>query len=91
MKKGSEKISYDQKWRKLQRIPVTDNVRQEQLVLDYRYALYKQTKQSEVAKTYFIGHDPGKEQERHPELWTGWTKEFRKWFKDQMILLDMRG
>ena len=44
-------------------------------MLDYRYALYKQTKQSEVAKTYLIGHDPGEEQERHPELWTGRTKK----------------
>ena len=34
------------------------------------------TKQSEAAKTYFIGHDPDKEQKRHP-LWVGWTKEFR--------------
>ena len=34
------------------------------------------TKQSEAAKTYFIGHDPDREQKRHP-LWVGWTKEFR--------------
>ena len=34
------------------------------------------TKQSEAAKTFFIGHDPEQEQERHP-LWAGWTKEFR--------------
>ncbi len=26
------------------------------------------TKQSEAAKTFFIGHDPGKEQERHPTM-----------------------
>lgn len=34
------------------------------------------TKQSEAAKTFFIGHDPDREQRRHP-LWVGWTKEFR--------------
>ena len=34
------------------------------------------TKQSEAAKTYFIGHDPGMEQRLHP-LWVGWTKEYR--------------
>lgn len=34
------------------------------------------TKQSEAAKTYFIGHDPDREQKWHP-LWVGWTKEFR--------------
>ena len=33
-------------------------------------------KQSEAAKTFFIGHDPDKEQKRHP-AWVGWTKEFR--------------
>lgn len=33
-------------------------------------------KQSVAAKTFFIGHDPDKEQKRHP-LWVGWTKEFR--------------
>ena len=26
------------------------------------------TKQSEAAKTFFIGHDPGKEQKRHPTM-----------------------
>ena len=26
------------------------------------------TKQSEAAKTYFIGHDPEKEQKRHPTM-----------------------
>lgn len=26
------------------------------------------TKQSEAAKTYFIGHDPDKEQKRHPAM-----------------------
>ena len=26
------------------------------------------TKQSEAAKTYFIGHDPDKEQRRHPTM-----------------------
>ena len=26
------------------------------------------TKQSEAAKTYFIGHDPGLEQKRHPTM-----------------------
>ena len=26
------------------------------------------TKQSEAAKTYFIGHDPGQEQRRHPTM-----------------------
>lgn len=26
------------------------------------------TKQSEAAKTYFIGKDPGKEQKRHPTM-----------------------
>lgn len=35
------------------------------------------TKQSEAAKTYFIGQDPDKEQKRHPPLWVGWTKELR--------------
>ena len=34
------------------------------------------TKQSEAAKTFFIGPDPDKEQKR-PPLWAGWTKEFR--------------
>lgn len=34
------------------------------------------TKQSEAAKTYFIGHDPGLEQRGIP-LRAGWTKEFR--------------
>ena len=34
------------------------------------------TKQSEAAKTFFIGHDSGREQRRHP-LWGDWTKEFR--------------
>ena len=48
------------------------------------------TKQSEAAKTYFIGHDPDREQKRHP-LWEGWTKEFRTLSTYQMILLDMRG
>jgi hypothetical protein len=33
-------------------------------------------KQSEAAKTFLMGHDPDKEQKRHP-LWEGWTKEFR--------------
>ena len=35
------------------------------------------TKQSEAAKTYFIGHDPEKEQKRHPTMGRLWTKEFR--------------
>ena len=26
------------------------------------------TKQNEAAKTYFIGHDPDKEQKRHPPM-----------------------
>ena len=26
------------------------------------------TKQSEAAKTYFIGHDPDEEQKRHPTM-----------------------
>ena len=26
------------------------------------------TKQSEAAKTYYIGHDPGMEQRRHPTM-----------------------
>ena len=26
------------------------------------------TKQSEAAKTYFIGHDPDEEQRRHPTM-----------------------
>ncbi len=26
------------------------------------------TKQSEAAKTYFIGQDPGQEQKRHPTM-----------------------
>ena len=38
------------------------------------------TKQSEAAKTFIIGHDPDKEQKRHP-LWVGWTKEFRTRWK----------
>jgi len=37
-------------------------------VLDYRSALYEVTKQSEAAIAYFIGHDPGMEQERHPTM-----------------------
>ena len=47
------------------------------------------TKQSEAAKTFFIGHDPGREQRRQ-QLWGGWTKEFRT-LSNKMILLDMRG
>ena len=49
------------------------------------------TKQSEAAKTYFIGHDPVKEQERHPtmgRLDEGIQDSVQK---HQMILLDMRG
>lgn len=34
------------------------------------------TKQSEAAKTYFIGLDPGYEQRRNPTMGS-WTKEFR--------------
>lgn len=34
------------------------------------------TKQSEAAKTFNVGQDPGMEQ-RRPPLWVGWTKEFR--------------
>ena len=34
------------------------------------------TKQSEAVIALSIGHDPEKEQRRHP-LWAGWTKEFR--------------
>ena len=34
------------------------------------------TKQSEAVIAFNIGHDPEKEQRRHP-LWAGWTKEFR--------------
>ena len=37
-------------------VPV--NVRQIRLELDYRSALY-QTKQSDAAKAYLVGHDPG--------------------------------
>ena len=38
------------------------------------------TKQSEAVKTFVIGHDPEKEQRRHP-LWEGWTKEFRTYWR----------
>ena len=38
------------------------------MVLDYRSALWAVTKQSEAAKTYFIGYDPDKEQKRHPAM-----------------------
>ena len=34
------------------------------------------TKQSEAAKTYFIGHDLERSRSGIP-LWAGWTKEFR--------------
>jgi hypothetical protein len=37
-------------------------------------------KQSEAAKTFLMGHDPGWEQKRHL-LWGGWTKEFRTLWK----------
>ena len=43
------------------------NVRQIRLALDYRSALY-QTKQSDAAKAFLIGHDPGLEQGRHPTM-----------------------
>ena len=41
------------------------------------------TKQSEAAKTYFIGHDPDKEQKWHPAM--------GRPLSNKMILLDMRG
>ena len=41
-------------------------------------------KQSEAAKTFFIGHDPGREQRRH-QLWGGWTKEFRTLSKNDPV------
>lgn len=47
------------------------------------------TKQSEAAKTYFIGHDLDRSKGGTP-LWVGWTKEFRT-LSNKMILLDMRG
>ena len=48
------------------------------------------TKQSEAAKTYFIGHDPGQEQRRHPTM--GRLDEgIQDPLQERMILLDMRG
>ena len=47
------------------------------------------TKQSEVAKTFFIGYDPDKEQKR-PHYGKAGRRNLGH-FRGKMILLDMRG
>ncbi len=47
---------------------VTEYVRQGSIGAEIQEYSLAMTKQSEVAKTFFIGHDPEKEQERHPTM-----------------------
>ena len=47
---------------------VTDNVRQGSIGAGLQECSLAMTKQSEAAKTFVIGQDPGKEQEWHPAM-----------------------
>lgn len=69
MKNASEKTSSDHRQRKEKiKHTVTVYVRQGSIGAGLQECSLAMTKQSEAAKTCFIGHDPGKEQWRHPTM-----------------------
>lgn len=47
---------------------VSENVRQGLIGAELQEYSLVRTKWSEAAKLFFVGHDPGKEQERHPAM-----------------------
>ena len=69
MKNGSEKTSSDHRQHKGKtKHTVTVYVRQGSIGAGLQECSLAMTKQSEAAKTYLVGHDPVKEQERHPTM-----------------------
>ena len=47
---------------------ISENVRQDSIGAELQECSLARTKQSEAAKTFVIGQDPGKEQEWHPAM-----------------------